>query len=239
MAHATLAEVADFLNVEPRWINRLVKEKGMPRLNRGAYDLKVCVHWYIRFLKDQIEEAGGGGESLQRAELRKAVAEADRLEIKLARERGEIISISAAQRVISLHVKASRDRLLSIPRRAAPQCVGLEKAAIAEHLITQLVYEALNDLSAIPDRIRDLAEVPAEGDEAVVPAVPSASRAHRKRVGRPAQKAKRGGKRGGRPVPKLKGPVPEGDDGRGRGSADGDGHDHERGADRQDGSDHQ
>ena len=40
---ATLEEISELFDYEKRWINRLSKEQGLPRLARGKYDLlEVC-----------------------------------------------------------------------------------------------------------------------------------------------------------------------------------------------------
>ena len=215
----TLAEVADYLSVEPRWINRLVKEKGMPRIAHGQYDLRVCVQWYIRYLRDQLEAAHAGGESLQAAELRKATIDADRAAIKLAAELGTVIRVEDARNEIEPVLSATKQKLLSLPKRAAPRLVNFSKAAQIEHLLASLIHELLDDIAGIPDRIERKAGLQ-ENDQEGLAVDQVAAKAHRKRVGRPVSTAKRRGKRRAGKVPDRPGPVPALDDGRGVEPAD-------------------
>jgi hypothetical protein len=89
--YASNEQVANVLNITPRWLNRLVKEYGMPRIAHGEYDLVKCVHWYIDYLKKQIEEARAGGESLTDAKLRLTRKNADLREIELQEKLKELL----------------------------------------------------------------------------------------------------------------------------------------------------
>ncbi len=54
MAEVTVTVLARACHITPRRVQQLVAD-GMPRTNRGKYDLGVCMSWYIRYLQEQVE----------------------------------------------------------------------------------------------------------------------------------------------------------------------------------------
>jgi phage terminase Nu1 subunit (DNA packaging protein) len=157
--YATLAQISTVLNVEPRWINRLVKERGFPQIARGQYDLVACVHWYIVDLKRQIQDAKSGGETLNEAQARLTKANANLKEMELSRERGEIIAIDDMKKVLEKLFKPIREALLAIPKALAPQVMSRQTIAEVEELLQTSVHKSLNELadSNISDHIRGMA----------------------------------------------------------------------------------
>lgn len=59
----TLAELADLFEVDVRTVQNYANE-GMPRELRGKYNLFDCVQWRLNYLKQKIEEAQRGDETL-------------------------------------------------------------------------------------------------------------------------------------------------------------------------------
>jgi len=54
VAEVSVTVLARACHITPRRVQQLVAE-GMPRTNRGKYDLGVCMSWYIRYLQEQVE----------------------------------------------------------------------------------------------------------------------------------------------------------------------------------------
>ena len=64
---ATQQEIADHLDLSPRWVRKLVKEGQLPSSKgRGGYDFDACRLSYIRYLRGistgQVAEPGASGE---------------------------------------------------------------------------------------------------------------------------------------------------------------------------------
>jgi phage terminase Nu1 subunit (DNA packaging protein) len=206
--------LAGHFSITKRWINRLSREKGFPRISRGKYDFKECARWFVDYYRRMADDARKDSQSLQRSEERKAQYQADMLEIRLKKERGLFIPKYIAIDVLDQAISASRSFLISIPKHAARELGNKEIEAYLENLIRK----SLDELSTIPDRIFGAAGVPG-GDPGILPEVESGSKTDGKRVGGPVPHALAGGKRRKRPVGNLKGGIPKGDDGYSLGSA--------------------
>lgn len=95
MAIVTTAQLAKIFDVEPRWIQRLVSEHGMPRAAPGKFDLLTCVRWYVRHLREalQARSTGEGSDltNLTAERTRQLRAQNERTELLMAEQRGELI----------------------------------------------------------------------------------------------------------------------------------------------------
>ncbi len=171
-----LKEVAELFDVSPRWIDRLSKEKDFPRVARGQYDLKKCVRWYLGYLRAQVDEARRGTDSIQRSEERKAKAQADLLELKLARERAQVITVDEAIATFEPMLAAIRSLMMGIPKHAARELANKE----IEQYLDTFIRRALTEISEMPTRLYRLDKIPVtrEADKQPAP---------RKRARRPAE----------------------------------------------------
>ncbi len=196
MAPATLAQIANLLKLTPRYINLLAKEKGFPRATRGQYHVVDCVHWYIDYLKQQIDAAKRGGDARLTAELRKKQAEATLLEFKVAKERGSAITINDALQHIEPVLAGIRSKLLGIPKHAARELGSKE----IEQYLDVYIRNVLDELSKIPDRFDGNRSVQESGhtEAALGPETPA--QAQDQRMGRSISPAQSRGKRRKRPV---------------------------------------
>lgn len=182
--HATLNQIAELLMVEPRWVNQLVKKGTMHRLARGKYDLSTCVHDYIKYLKTQVDEARRGdmSESQARTQLLKTQEQIKR--IQLAEALGEVIHLTDAKKIIEDVLKATRDKLLGIPRRVAPEIVAIETVTEAEILLEKRVEECLYDSTTIPNAFKRAAKILQRNNSELLDDIEPAAEVENKRVGR-------------------------------------------------------
>src|SRR6478736_6017796 len=96
MALVGSLQVAQAFNVTKRRVEQLVHE-GMPREDRGKYDLGKCMLWYIRYLQKALESKGGPAATLhttpeiksERARLLRA--DADIREMERSKLEGKLI----------------------------------------------------------------------------------------------------------------------------------------------------
>lgn len=178
----TVGEVAEMFGVTVKWINRLVSEKGLPRKERGVYDLFQVIPWMVRDMKRQIEEAKAGDESMQDAVKREQMMKADILEIKLARQRSEVINVSDASNIMRDLVAQTKAAMMAQPRKLAPLLVMKESPNEVETILESEIHAVLSELSALPDTIRSLTELPAIDPDGLED-VPAAEAAHAEPVG--------------------------------------------------------
>lgn len=180
----SLEEISDLFLLEPRWINRLAKEHGLPREGRGQYDLIKVVRWYVSYLKRQIDEIRAGGEDGLQAKARLIKSQANIKEMEEAKLRKQVINVADAASIVEEALSILRTRLLTLHKRAAPQLDGLETIGEREEVIKGIIYESLTDLSNIPDSIRHVAVLShGRAAESVQDAAPAAAADH-KRLGR-------------------------------------------------------
>src|SRR6266850_500014 len=152
MSTVNVERVANALNVQPRRVQQLVKE-GMPREKRGEYDPVKCMLWYIRYLQAQISRLSPnvdleGGEIDNERKERIGLLRADRelRELELARERGEFMSLTDIEKIMTDLVVMTRARILTVASRVAPQLVGEDRVVI-EARLDKALKEALSALA--------------------------------------------------------------------------------------------
>ena len=140
----TVGEIADILMVTEKWVQRLVKEKGMKKLDRGVYDLIEVVQWRLREQQHEIDTLKAGGEDAIKAKERITIIEMKMKEIDLAREEGKIIYIEDIKKIFEPVFSAIRSIILGLPK-LAERALGKEAATwLEEHL-----RKALEELSTL------------------------------------------------------------------------------------------
>jgi phage terminase Nu1 subunit (DNA packaging protein) len=195
MPYATLDQIAHLLKLTPRMVNIHVKHNGMPRVDRGQYDVVKCVHWYLDYKDRLIGEARRGDESEQQARARLTKATADLRELELARERGELIPADTIKFLWERVVVSFKTKMLSIPTKLPQRLVACRDINQVKDLLEREIYEALNELS--------MADIDITGIRRLEKARPvdssageSSTKAHGKRVGREKSDTKPRVKRG-------------------------------------------
>ncbi len=195
MSYATLEQIAHLLNLTPRMVNLHAKDHGLPRIDRGQYEIVACVHWYIDHLKKLIKDARRGDETEQQARARLTIATADLRELELARAKGELIDVDLVKILWERIVASFKTKMLSIPSKLPQRLIICRDINQIKGLLDQEIYEALSELSRADIDISNIAKgkrARAVGSEADL----STAKAHSKPVGRQAQNAKQGVKRG-------------------------------------------
>ncbi|HMI51688.1 MAG TPA: hypothetical protein VK525_09255 [Candidatus Saccharimonadales bacterium] len=82
----TVDKIAEAFGISERSVQRLVIYDGMPRQNRGEYDLDVCRLWYINYLHAQVCGCAGpcNGWDPETKNLTNASAERRKLALEIA-----------------------------------------------------------------------------------------------------------------------------------------------------------
>jgi hypothetical protein len=147
-----IEKLAKALNITGRRIQHLVKVEGMPRGDRGRYDLGACMLFYIRYLQGVIEKRSanvGGGEmlGLNDQRVRGLRADAELKEMELALRRGQTANLLDVRRAISDLVLMTKARLLAVPPRLAVEVMGEGSRVMIQAKIEAAVKDALNQLA--------------------------------------------------------------------------------------------
>lgn len=118
-------EAAQFFGVTERSFFRWV-DAGMPKENRGTYDLKKCFDWYKR---NVIETNSSTGKEKE-VRLKYWEAKAENEAIKSEKIKGELISLEDVKIDFCRRQQDLKISLMSLNRRLATECEGKNRDEI-------------------------------------------------------------------------------------------------------------
>jgi len=148
----TNAECAIRLALSTKQIAREV-EAGMPHERDGN---KLKFPWPdVRIWRDEhireMAKAEMRPADKDDARKRREAAEADLAELKLSRERGEVLPVQDFEKLLENAFTRVRARLLAIPPKLGAYGVGHKNARDAQAALEPFVYEAMAELSEAGD----------------------------------------------------------------------------------------
>ncbi len=111
-ATITTAQASALLGLSENWINRLHKEGFVGKAGRGRWKLDAVVQGYISWLKDEERR-----HSKSAAHSRMTDLKAVQLEMKLQRERGELVPLEDARLVLDTASALMTSTIMSVPAR--------------------------------------------------------------------------------------------------------------------------
>ncbi|SRR6266849_1167252 len=150
MALVDVTRLANALEVGVRRVQQLAAE-GLPKEERGRYDLGKCVLWYIRSLHAALQkkavpvDGGFAGEGEER--LRLLRADADLREIELAKQRNTLISIADHEGIVTDLVLTTKARIMAIPPRVSTEIVGETSRLMLQAKLEKAYKKALTYLA--------------------------------------------------------------------------------------------
>jgi len=150
MALVNVQKLASAMNVTTRRVQQLVAE-GLPREEKGKYELGKCLLWYIRYLQTALERRGvptPDGEVSSMTEERLALLRADRelREIELAEKRGMLVSILDVEKTLADLVLTTKALIMAIAPRLAADLVGENSRNMIQAKIEKEIRAALAHL---------------------------------------------------------------------------------------------
>lgn len=162
----TLAEISQALAgtgnppLSKQAISQFVAD-GMPKAQRGTYDLMACIGWYLNRLRAAVkrnEKEGSDGRTTNLEDERKRLigAQADITEMEAGKLRGELIPIGMYENDLTTTAVFIRTNLQSLPGRTAP------RLGMVERVKAKLILE-----KAVRDVLRHLATRGVEGQKAL------------------------------------------------------------------------
>lgn len=126
----------------------------------------------------------------EEARARKVAAEAEIAELELAKVRGDLVVAEDVISAWSDTLSSLKAKLISIPSKAAPIVAVEDNAGVCQHLIEDLIREALEELSNYDPSISPTStQGTSDALEEGVSGVEAAAPVKRKRVGRPRKTA--------------------------------------------------
>jgi phage terminase Nu1 subunit (DNA packaging protein) len=156
-ALVTDEDLGALIGVSARQIRHLAQQGTLERVERGRFELGASI-------KALIDNAAGDGSELNKQRVRKLRAEADRVELELAKARGEVALISEFERAQTAMNTLIRTNVMGVPRRAVLALLGEKsevrwKQVLAEELRLALKAAAMTELD-----VKDETEIEGEDE---------------------------------------------------------------------------
>jgi phage terminase Nu1 subunit (DNA packaging protein) len=151
MALVNVRKLASVLNLTERRVQQLVPE-GLPKEERGKYDLGKCMAWYIRYLQAALEKRAvpmpeGDLSGLRDERLRLTRAEAGLKEIELAKQRGLLVSIEDVEKDLAALIQEVKARIMAVGPRVAADLVGETSRVMVQAKLEKANKDALSLLA--------------------------------------------------------------------------------------------
>lgn len=193
-------ELAEIVGRTERTLTSWMKD-GMPVYHQGGrgkethFETSEVIAWMLQREVAAYLPTGEDGEEIvyeaERARLTKHQADHEELKVKVLG--GTLIPADVVERVQGGMVTSFRARALSMPTKAAAVLAGVTEEGEIEAVLTDLVHEALQEMSDFdPDQY---AAVPADSE-----AGEAAAEADDQPVGGQASRTKQGKRKRTRPV---------------------------------------
>jgi len=111
----------------------------------NLYPLAESVQRYIQAIKDKVKE-NSHGDMFEAARAKKMVAAAESEELDLRKRKGSLVDISDVTDIVQAEYAVVRQRLFTIPTKAALDVFSCETAQEVQELLMSHLNEALNEL---------------------------------------------------------------------------------------------
>lgn len=155
-ALVTDEDLGALIGVSARQIRHLAQQGTLERAERGRFELGASI-------KALIDNAAGDGSELNKQRVRKLRAEADRVELELAKARGEVALIQEFKAVQTAAYTLIRTNVMQVPRRAAITLLGEKSEARFKQVLTEELRLALTAAATMELDLKDQAD--AEGED--------------------------------------------------------------------------
>ena len=145
---ATNKEVAEHLDCSPEWVSRLKSQNILPSAPGKSMSLDQCRVAYINYLRTKARMTSNTDDgTITEHKTRLTSAQADKAEMEVQVLSSSLIKAEDVRTSWTEFVSNVRAKLLNLPAKMAHQVIGLDHYAEAEELLTNEIYEALNELS--------------------------------------------------------------------------------------------
>lgn len=175
-------QLSDILRISMPTVTTWVGE-GMPFVREGSksaeweFETRDCIEWMAANklkarakAKSGDDEPAEGHETIEEAERRKMVANADKAEVQVAKEAGILVPISEVASVVAEEHARVRARLLTIPNELRPAVLTFlaHDRPAAEQLLAaaeETILEALTEIRSWAPDPENAPEEPAEPED--------------------------------------------------------------------------
>lgn len=145
---ATGKEIAEHLDITPEWVSKLKTMNILPHTPGKPLDVDRCRVAYINYLRNKARMTSNTDDgTITEHKTRLTSAQADKAEMEVQVLSNTLIRAEEVRATWTEFVSNVRAKLLTIPAKLAHQVIGLENYGEAEELLTNEIYEALNELT--------------------------------------------------------------------------------------------
>jgi len=142
----SVPDVAELLSVTEKTVRNWMNKGGLPSHDSGrgrVLNWHEALRWYVNY---RLTEGGNSGnqpvkngpeteikprETLEQAIQRKTIIEADRIELKLAQERGQVVAVTDVEKSVAAVATALKQAILGMPAKLVTRLYGVrDKNAI-------------------------------------------------------------------------------------------------------------
>lgn len=150
-----LDTISKLLDLTPQRVTQLVNEGILPRKERGRYELVPVVRAYIKYLRERGIRSDVHGDDYNAHRTRLTKAKADMAEMEKAQIEEQLIPANDVEKVWFEVSQNMRQKLLSLPQRAAPECFAAEKLVEVKNILKEQVYNALQEIAEIEVKVSE------------------------------------------------------------------------------------
>lgn len=147
--NVTRQEIADLFGVSHTTVDAWLK-RGLPVIQRGSKGKAWVINTaeVSAWLEQRAKESAPGGEQADERELkrRKLAAETAKVELELARVRGEVVPLRQLERALANAFAEVKTNLRSVPSRVATAIIGEESETRIKAVILKEIDQALETL---------------------------------------------------------------------------------------------
>jgi hypothetical protein len=141
--------IAKLLLISERRVQQLVKDGVIPKTEHGRYELAPTVQGYVRYLQERSLGRPSAPEDYHNEKARLVKLQADRAELEVEELQGRLVRADDVSRHWYDMINACKNRLLSVPSRAAPVVSSESSAGMCQQIIDDLIRESLEELSEV------------------------------------------------------------------------------------------
>lgn len=136
--------LADLLGITANRLNALARDGAIPKAGRGSFSLPDAVRAYVEWTRKNPAGRPQASGALNDEKIRLTAAQADRVELQAARDRGELVALAEVRREWASIAIDLRARLLAIGPRVASS-LALDRPAASR--LDEELRAALEDIS--------------------------------------------------------------------------------------------
>ena len=138
--------LAEWLGTSSRQVRAWAQAGVAARSDRGRYLLKSSVQAVVAQLREAAAGRGDGSVDLARERALLARSQREATELKMRRDRGELVPADEPERELLRLSTTVSGRLQGVASGVAPELVGVN-VADAERIVADAIADALRDLA--------------------------------------------------------------------------------------------